>query len=223
LLLAITQPWLISNWLFSPLQLVWNGATFASQSAQIVAAELIIAGCALLFIGLSREPWSRFGIDRLRPLWDLFGTGILYFATGLTISMSNGLFLDLAREWLRPDDFDWLFRGSGRWVEPHGGLDLFIALGVSLCIGFSEELVYRGFLIPRFEQLIHSTWASVLLTSVLFAAMHWNQGLLNSWNALGFGLIFGIAFARFRHLWPLVFAHALVDFVVILRSGTDLT
>jgi hypothetical protein len=33
-------------------------------------------------------------------------------------------------------------------------------------------------------------------------------------------LVFGTVFVMFRDLWPLVFAHAVIDFVVILRSGS---
>jgi membrane protease YdiL (CAAX protease family) len=221
-LLAITQPWWGSELLVSPLTPILDRRTFAGESVYIVLAELIVASCALLIVAIGDQPWSSFGLDRLRPLWDLFGAGILYLVAVFAVSMSNGLFYDLAHEWLHADDFKRLFNQSSTWIPPQSGIDLLFALGASLCVGFSEELVYRGILIPRFEQLFRSTWVSVLLSSFLFALMHWSQGPLSVWNALGMGLIFGIAFAHFRHLWPLVLAHALWDFAIIVRSGVSL-
>jgi membrane protease YdiL (CAAX protease family) len=220
LLLLITSPWLVISGMYSRLSHIWGSRTFASQSATTAAFELFSVSCALVLIWLSGEPWSNFGLSRLRPLWHLFGAGILCLVTRRVLSLSNGLFIDWLREWMHPEDFQHLFEDSGRWVAPHGGYGILVAIVVSLCIGFSEELVYRGVLLHRFEQLFRSTWIAVLLTSLLFAAMHYPSGILSVWNALGLGLVFGTVFAMFRDLWPLVFAHAVIDFVVILRSGS---
>jgi membrane protease YdiL (CAAX protease family) len=221
-LLAITQPWWGREMLFSPFTPILEWGTFAGESIYFTVVELLIATFALLFIALSDQPWSTFGLNRLQPLQDLFGAGLLCIVALFAVSMSNGLFYDLAHEWLPADKFHRLFNQSGTWIPPQSAGDVLLALAASLCIGFAEELVFRGIFIPRFEQLFRSTGASVLLSSVLFATMHWPQGPLSVWNALGMGLIFGITFAHFRHLWPLVFAHALWDFEVIVRSGGGL-
>ncbi len=136
--------------------------------------------------------------------------------------MSNGLFYDLRTNGYLQKISIGYSTSQARWIPPQGGIDVLLALAVSLSVGFAEELIFRGFFIPRFEQLFRSTGASVLLSSALFATMHWTQGPLSVWNALGMGLIFGITFAHFRHLWPLAFAHALWDFEVIVRSGGGL-
>jgi len=79
--------------------------------------------------------------------------------------------------------------------------------------GFAEELVMRGYLIPRFERLLNSTWGSLLLTTVLFATYHCYQGPSGVVNALEFGLIYGSAFCVFRRVWPLALAHAVSNFL----------
>lgn len=219
LILAISQPYLVEGWLFSLFEDFWPERTFASQSAFIFMLESAVAACTLLIIACSGEPWSKFGIKRPQMLWDLFGAGILYLIAVRAVSMSNGLFLDALQEWLPREDFHRLVNLPSEWIPPHGGGDLVLALITCLAIGFSEELVYRGFLIPRFERLLGSTALSVIVSSLLFASIHFSgNGILGVWNALGFGLIAGFVFARFRQLWPLVFAHGLADFVLFIQS-----
>ena len=79
---------------------------------------------------------------------------------------------------------------------------------ISLCClnGFHEELVMRGYFIPRFEQIFGSTFIAVTLSSLLFGAYHAYLGWRGVLSATVIGLIYGVVFARFRRLWPLVVA-----------------
>lgn len=220
-LLVITIPWPARDRLYEFFGRGWSTHSFASLGAYWALIEMFWASCALAIIWQSREPWSQFGIRRVSLLRDLFGAGILTILTMFAVSMSNGLFLDFAREQLTPDHFQYLFHESRERLQPHGLFDAIVLLGFCLCVGFAEELIYRGILIPRFVQLLRSTFFAVLTSSALFAAFHWHQGVLSTWNALGMGLLFGTAFAKFRNLWPLVFAHALLDFAVFLYHGSN--
>jgi len=74
--------------------------------------------------------------------------------------------------------------------------------------GFAEELILRGYLIPRLETLTGSTAKSIVLSSVLFASYHIYQGPASSIQILIMGLIFGSFFAITRRICPLVLAHA---------------
>jgi membrane protease YdiL (CAAX protease family) len=221
--LAITQPYFLSSWVFSPISNLWTDTTFAGRSGWTITTESIISGFMILLIAWSGEPWSKFGIYWPRPLWDFFGAGLLYLLTTRIASIGNGLLIDVLKEWFRSNQLYDLLRDSCEWLAPHGGAELVVALVTSFCIGFSEELVFRGYLIPRFEQLLHSTWLSVLLTSILFALVHLYLGVDGVWNVFLIGFVFGAMFAYFRRLWPIVIAHAMIDFVVMLRIGFDLS
>ena len=78
-----------------------------------------------------------------------------------------------------------------------------------------EELVMRAYLLTRFEQLFRSTAAAILLSAALFAAYHSYQGYVGLVTVALIGLIYGMCFARWRRIWPLILAHAFQDFVSI--------
>jgi membrane protease YdiL (CAAX protease family) len=77
----------------------------------------------------------------------------------------------------------------------------------------------RGYLFTRLEQLLRSTWAAVLLSAAVFGLMHWFGGPFNVCDAFLAGIVYGIAFAWTRTLWPVVIAHALYDFSVFLHRA----
>jgi membrane protease YdiL (CAAX protease family) len=220
LLLVIMVPWPLTYWLFEHVERAWDINSFGAQWTYCVAIEVFWATCALFVIWRGGEPWSRFGLQPLRPLMDLFSAGIVTIVTAFAASISNGLFIDFARGWLKPEHFEYLFVVSDDWIRPEGGFHVFLLLCLSLSIGFTEELIFRGILISRCERILGSTFFSVLVSSVLFGMVHWDQGVFSAWNALGIGLIFGTLFAKYRNLWPLVFAHAMMDFVVFLRQNS---
>lgn len=63
---------------------------------------------------------------------------------------------------------------------------------VTLTVGICEEIIYRGFMYHSFiDQFALSPTMSYLITSVLFGASHFMQGLRGISNSVMFGLIMG--------------------------------
>ena len=83
-----------------------------------------------------------------------------------------------------------------------------------LATGFHEELVCRGYLIPRFETLLGSTWKSILFSSIVFGTLHVHKGMEGVITSGLSGVIWGIGFSATRRIWPVVISHALWDYVV---------
>jgi uncharacterized protein len=77
-----------------------------------------------------------------------------------------------------------------------------------LFVVFYEEVVARGFLLARCRLLLHTRWAAVLLSSLLFGLAHLYQG----WGGALLTAIVGAVFAgftlRWGTLWPAILAHA---------------
>jgi membrane protease YdiL (CAAX protease family) len=94
-----------------------------------------------------------------------------------------------------------------------------VLLVLAIAVGFSEELVARGYLIPRLERLLRSTWASVLVSAAVFGLLHWRSGVLTVCHAFLGGIVYGIAFAWTRRLWPVAIAHAMYDFSAMLYGA----
>lgn len=85
--------------------------------------------------------------------------------------------------------------------------------------GIPEELFYRGFLLPRFEKIVKNPVNALVITSVLFNAMHIPSGLMQYHMSLqnvllGIisvsqpnGLLFGYLYQRTRSIVPGVILH----------------
>jgi len=93
--------------------------------------------------------------------------------------------------------------------------------------GFGEEIVYRGYLFERLGRLLGrgagAKTAIVLLTSTLFAAIHYPvQGLAGVEQAAITGLVFGTIFAISGRIWMPIVAHAAFDVTAVLIIYWDL-
>lgn len=82
--------------------------------------------------------------------------------------------------------------------------------------GLAEELVFRGYLLNRFAELLGpgpATWAlSVFAGAVLFGLGHLYQGLTGVAENCMFALVMGgLYLAAGRNLWPAIIAHGAYD------------
>ena len=85
---------------------------------------------------------------------------------------------------------------------------------------FGEEVIYRGFLINRLEDLFGGdrralVWA-LLVSSSIFGLAHFGWGVAGMVQTAFMGLALAVSFLMFkRNLWILVAAHAYMDSALI--------
>lgn len=92
--------------------------------------------------------------------------------------------------------------------RPH---EIALWIVLSLSAGFSEELVFRGYLQERFGALTGSAALAVMLQAALFGVSHGYQGVRSCLRITVYGLAFG-GLARWRRsLRPGMVAHAWTD------------
>lgn len=87
-----------------------------------------------------------------------------------------------------------------------------LALLLPFTASIPEEIIYRGFLIGRFEQLFGSgagsTALAVVLQALIFGAVHFQWGLGGMIVTVIMGLIWGVGFLLCgRNLWIVILAH----------------
>ena len=87
---------------------------------------------------------------------------------------------------------------------------------VWITAAFLEEFIFRGFLLNAIDRLLGNTnwsiWVSVLISAVIFGAIHAYQGLTGILLTGTIGLIFGVAFViNGRRLWPIILMHGIID------------
>jgi len=92
---------------------------------------------------------------------------------------------------------------------------------MTLCVGISEEGLFRGYMQTHLEKLYTSKQA-ILIQAILFGIWHFVWGLnpfdpVYMLSYVGFtflvGLLFGYFYSKTRNLAPLVFAHGLFNSV----------
>jgi membrane protease YdiL (CAAX protease family) len=82
-------------------------------------------------------------------------------------------------------------------------------------VSFGEELVFRGFLLSRIEQITNSRVIAVIVSSVLFGLWHYplNMDIVQVFTAIFIGLIFCTIKlkSKSQSITPLIIAHGLND------------
>jgi membrane protease YdiL (CAAX protease family) len=184
------------------------------DSLDLIVLSLGPAVLVVYLIGRGGEPAGQFGL--VRPLWfrdALGGAGLLALQLVLwqMLALRFGSLFD-ALDMLVP-----VVPREYTFPTPHGIVEHFFVLLSCAAIGFSEEMVTRGYLLPRFERLLRSTWKGVVLTAFLFALWHVYQGANGFLHACFLGLLFGTVFCWLRRIWPLAFAHVLLDWCAMTR------
>ena len=96
------------------------------------------------------------------------------------------------------------------YIMPYTSQEYKVGLLLSFVAGFTEEIIYRGFL---FEQvhLYLPYLPSVILINVVFALCHWGTGLKNAFWSFVLGVIWSISYWVTDSLWLAIMVHTMVD------------
>ena len=142
----------------------------------------------------------RIGLDFHRPRFDIaWGFGLaaaigipglaLYFAArafGLNTNVSPA---NLASNW---------------WTVP-------VLIGAAVMNGLLEEIVMIGFWFVRGRQLNWPIWVVLVSSAVVRGSYHLYQGFGGFVGNIVMGLVFGLAYFKFKRVGPLVVAHVILD------------
>lgn len=202
-------------WLYNALASPWWGSgggftSFVDEHVSYLVYELQVCLPLLFILARSGEPWARFGIVRPRWVHDVMVGLVIFLAVFfLPTVVFRVLDADFNPAWtfaLAPETQE-----NAAWF-PSGPVERAL-LVLGLFVGaFTQELVFRGYLIPRLRQLGTGLVPAVLVSSTLFASIHFYQGGWSTGSHLVKGLLFGGLFLLAgSRLWPVVIAHALLN------------
>jgi membrane protease YdiL (CAAX protease family) len=102
----------------------------------------------------------------------------------------------------------------------HRPVHLWQALGYPLW-ALEQEFILNSFLFLNLERLA-GTRPAILLSALAFAFAHLPNPFLTALTVLG-GLVFCAAFARYRNIWPLAIAHALLGLTIAVSAPVSIT
>ena len=87
---------------------------------------------------------------------------------------------------------------------------LFVSLGLMAIIAFSEELVFRGYILGNLMDTVDNKWLALGISALLFAAFHFTSPgvyILGFVNLFLAGLLLGLNYIYTRNLWFSFFLH----------------
>ena len=91
-----------------------------------------------------------------------------------------------------------------------------LLLFTCLTAGITEELLFRGYLLPRLQLVFNSIKIPLLLSSLLFGLTHFGFGtLIQVIGPFGIGLVLAIHYYKYRNLKIIIICHFLWDFTII--------
>jgi uncharacterized protein len=140
----------------------------------------------------------------LRVSWKWTGAGILL------------LIVTLVALTFQTTVFNYLNPPAGK-IEPltNGGLTMPFVILLSVINPIFEELMEVGYIFHALKR--HDAWIAVLASALFRAFLHGYAGFNLAAGVFLLGLIFGSAYAWWRQMWPLILAHAIIDFFALYR------
>jgi membrane protease YdiL (CAAX protease family) len=109
-------------------------------------------------------------------------------------------------------------------LAPANGIEIAAWAVLCIIVGFSEELIFRGYMQSQGIALLRSVPISVILTALIFGAAHGYQGARGIFLIGIYGALFGIITLIRKNLFPGIVAHSWHDFatgmaLALIRSS----
>jgi hypothetical protein len=94
-------------------------------------------------------------------------------------------------------------------------LDMTLGLGL---VAVSEEIVFRGVALSALKPFTRNPVVILLVSSLIFALIHWSTGLGNILDSFAYGLLFMAVTLRTGSIVPATVIHYCLDFYLLARA-----
>jgi uncharacterized protein len=194
----------LQTFVHSVIQLPGNGQPIIYTDAafiDLISFEIVVG--LLCFTLLAARGWTLDDFD-LRPTWKLTAIGFLLVGIDYVLYNAAYAFIELI-----------LGTQALNAVAFEYQVSLVVATLLSIVNPVFEEVLVVGYAIPVMEQL--SNVRGAIAFSTLFRLLyHLYQGPIAFASILPLGLMFAFVYWRWRKLWPLIVAHAALDFIPLV-------
>ncbi|MFC2151553.1 lysostaphin resistance A-like protein [Bacteroidota bacterium] len=149
---------------------------------------------------------------------------IIGFATAVFIQIIGIYIFPSFFEWLKLPDADF---STYKEIEGNNSMLIIYMIVSWTTAGFGEELIFRGFLMKQITAFFDKSkfkWIfSLIITSVIFGLIHYNNGLEAIILTTFSGLVLGLVYLKTNHnIWASYFAHAITDTIAFMLIYTGL-
>lgn len=175
----------------------------------------ILLPALLLWLGFKNEwfTWSDLGLHskiagRLHP-WLFLGCLIPL----AWVVMKTDLIFNFWAHVLFPNNYGQVNFGYVD-VVPAYGVGRYLAIAhLGLTAGIVEEIYFRGIMRLIFPKGFWGGISFIVLSSVLFASIHWEGGIRSLAECFLFGFLSSVLYTALGNLWPLIMGHAWADMI----------
>ncbi len=189
---------------------------FCLTALLLFPAAGVLVGFGIVFVyvllsGERRQKLHSIGFRRVANWKKLFGTSVIL---GMGIEFSFQIVFNPVIETITASKIDLSGFESLRGNLPNYLIWILFGWVIG---GFIEEILFRGFLIPRISQFFRNAllgnWTAILLTSGIFGFSHLYQGWAGVISTGWIAILFGIIFIRSGgNLWTTILTHGFVNF-----------
>jgi membrane protease YdiL (CAAX protease family) len=177
--------------------LVYNNAALLG----ILVFELFQSIFLIWFLRVRGWTLEKFG---LQITWRGSGMGWLLLLTTYLVTFGTQFLLQLT-----PIDMQ---AASHVYPKPDPSLSMQLVFLTSTVNGIFEELFVAGYIITVLKE-VRGMWTAINVSTMVRLLYHLYQGPIGVVTIVPMGLLFGYAYVRSRQLWPLIFAHVLIDII----------
>jgi membrane protease YdiL (CAAX protease family) len=184
-------------------------------------SELVSLGVAHRLLKRKKETWKSLGLAHTTNWWNVALWVVIAFVVTTALgsvasSLANSVLTTQDSAGQQARQFM-----SGRFSDMPGNVPVYIYWLITSWIigGFTEEMLFRGFLISKFERLFGKTPFAIpfaiVLPALIFGQQHmYYQGIKGLVEGFVIATLYGtIYIVNKRRLWPLIICHGLVDTV----------
>ena len=164
-----------------------------------LVVPLVPALLALYLLRLGGDS-GRIGFDLRRPRFDL-GWG---FGLAAVIGIPGIAFYLAARQFGFNTNVSPANLGQAWWAVP-------VLVGAAVMNAMLEEVIMIGFWFVRGLQLKWPLWVVLVSSALVRGSYHLYQGFGGFAGNVVMGVVFGLAYLKFKRVGPLVVAHFLLD------------
>ena len=187
----------------------WQYLTDAALIGLVVQEIVLIAIVASV---LRMRGWSLDAFD-MEMSWRLSVAGVLLFLCNYAIYYASYPVILAISHAVTGGDFGLgVSSALSEEATAAGTLSLSTIILVSTVNPVFEEVLVVGYVMTVIQRR-HGRWLAINISTLIRLAYHLYQGPAAIISIIPMGLLFGYYYARTGKLWPLILAHAFMDFI----------
>jgi membrane protease YdiL (CAAX protease family) len=204
--------------IFSSIMSLGDGGAGAPGGSAVVFDDAVLIGivvfeivqAAFLVWFLHVRGWTLEKVG-LQVTWRGTGMGWLLLVATYVLAMGAQYLAELAM----PAQMQ---AAAQRYPSADPDVNMQLVFIVSTVNGIFEELFVAGYIITALREM-RGVWIAINVSTVVRLLYHLYQGPVGIVTIVPMGLLYGYVYARTRLLWPLIFAHVLIDIIGLSQLG----